>query len=51
MAGKQMGIVIKRAGIPSKLSESEALAILIYYHYHDYKCFAYFHKDMVSEAY
>jgi hypothetical protein len=34
---KQMGNVLKRAGRPSGLSESEVLTILIYYHYSGYK--------------
>jgi hypothetical protein len=47
---KQMGTAPKKAGRPSGLSESEVLAILIYYHYSGYKCFAYFYKDMVLDG-
>lgn len=39
-----------KAGRPTGLSESEVHAILIYYHYSGYKCFAYFHKNMVLEG-
>lgn len=44
---KQIGILPNGSGRPSKLSASEVLTILIYYHYSGYKCFAYFYKDMV----
>jgi hypothetical protein len=47
---KQMGTAQKKAGRPSRLSESEVLTILIYYHYSGYKCFAYFYKDMILEG-
>lgn len=47
---KQMGTAQKKAGRLSRLSESEVLTILIYYHYSGYKCFAYFYRDMVLEG-
>jgi hypothetical protein len=47
---KQMGEATKKTGCSSQLAESEILAILVYYHYSGYKCFAYYYNDMVLEG-
>lgn len=45
---RQMGEVV--AVRQPQLTSSEILAILIYYHYSGYKCFAYYYQDMVLQG-
>jgi hypothetical protein len=40
----------KKPSRTAQLTDSEILAILIYYHYSGYKCFAYYYKDMVLQG-
>lgn len=47
---RQMGEATKKTGCSPRLTESEILAILVYYHYSGYKCFAYYYNDMVLEG-
>lgn len=43
----QLGEASVASARQPQLSSSEILAILIYYHYSGYKCFAYYYQDMV----
>ncbi len=47
---RQLGQAPVVAARQAQLADSEILAILIYYHYSGYKCFAYYYQDMVLEG-